>query len=82
MTTLDLRNNDVLLYRLGKAGESSVAWGDWKTGKIHLTRKRNGEIATITPQNDFTAEFSQSSYCGDGIFNSEEFYFQIAYLRN
>jgi hypothetical protein len=94
MTPEELQNGQAITFRTGLAGRTGVIWGPWRTGVLYLVRRETalkrknpqpshlaGAILTLTVLDVHTAEFSQDDYCGEGVFNSEEYYLEIEGLR-
>ena len=68
-------------------------WSKWHTGRLYVAkRERNlkkslrkgrgrfwekGAILTILPANHSLVEFCETGYCGNGLFDCEEFLFEI-----
>lgn len=72
-----LENNQTIRYRLGKHGEHSVKWSEWKIGKIYVAKFR-GNIVTLTPVGESWAEYNpQRDYHGNGFFDCEEWCMEI-----
>lgn len=40
MTLSDLHNDQVVRYRIGRAGEARVNWGPWNKGPIYVARRQ------------------------------------------
>jgi len=92
----ELENNELVEYRVGRAGPTSVVWEPWMVGTLYVNKRetdlaskyrkrapdtwRAGSILTLTPHNSITAEFGQGDYCGNGIFCAEDYYLEIKNL--
>lgn len=92
-TIRSLENNQIVKYRLGRAGTSAPIWGDWKTGKIFVQKRNSdylpakkqsrtswqaGAVLIVTPQDENTAEFREEDFSFEfNTFCCENFYFEI-----
>jgi len=83
---ITFENNQVVEYRLGRAGRHDVDFGDWQTGPIYVKKTEAGEMCNMTPitkpQLGLWAEYDpRRDYCGedDGIatFICEDYYMEI-----
>lgn len=90
----ELQNNQRVKYRIGKHGEHSINWGEWKSGNLYVARRvlpikrvkfsftpNLGDIITLTIRNENCAEFSQQDFNEDGVFNCEEWNLEIEGLQ-
>jgi hypothetical protein len=90
MTLADLTHGQRVRYRVGRAGETAVTWGPWTTGTLHVQRslypergRRKpslpppGRLAVLTIREDVVAEYVERDYCGQGVFNVEDWYLEI-----
>lgn len=83
MKLSELFDNQIVKYRIGRAGPNNVIWEEWTIGPIYVQRRaiqyKNypaGEIVTLTTINDVTAEYSEDDFF-EGIFNCEDYYLEI-----
>jgi hypothetical protein len=92
MTTLEnIQNNDIVKYRIGRAGESSTIWSEWTVGPVYVARRiiklnknpfrksyEKNAIITITVNG--TADFS-IDHLGEDlneiVFCNEDYYLQL-----
>jgi len=89
MTINDLQNNQIVTYRLGRAGRSKVEWEDWQTGPIYVRRREipykkhpAGELLTLVPIiEDAWAEYGLGDYMGGNTFLCEDYYMEIKDLN-
>jgi len=96
MKLSDLHTNQIVTFRIGRAGKSNVIWGEWQQGYIYVARRLTslpnklktrtnapnvGDIITICPKDIVCAEFSQGDYFPEfHCFNCEDWYFEIKEL--
>ena len=52
MKLSELTDNQVLRYRTGKVGITSVGWSDWKTGAMTVLRDKKNQVYLITPRDE------------------------------
>lgn len=92
MKLSELYDGQIVEYRLGRAGEHNVNWGEWKTGPIVVFRRQKdykrgktlhpaGEILILTPKNDVWAQHGEKQEFAEdtegGYFVTEDYYMQI-----
>jgi len=92
MKLSSLQNNQIVKYRIGRAGPTEVIWGKWTIASLYVARRQQdlpaklrnkckywkaGDITTLTTVEDVCAEFNQNDFCDDGIFNAEDWYLEI-----
>lgn len=95
MKLANLKHEQEVMYRTGKAGETHHEYGPWKIGKLWIAKRtsdlpvrlrkrtefwRNGDILTLCVP-DWPAEYRASDYCGEGVFMNEEWCLQIQGLE-
>lgn len=96
MHTKDLNDKEQVKFRIGRAGSNDVTWETWREGGLYIVRRgaalkkksqfqakswAAGSILILTTVDVDTAEYSEDDYQGDGIFNCEDYYLEIANLE-
>ena len=83
----DLQNQQVVRYRLGRAGRHAVEWEDWIEGPLYIQRFKN-QVTTLVPElkNGAWAEYDpRRDYCpqtdGSGLLLAEDYYMEIEGLN-
>lgn len=71
---LELFDNQMVTYRLGRAGRYDVDWSEWKTGPLFVKQ------GVIVPRNESTADFGLEDFHVEGTSLMgvvEDYYLEI-----
>ena len=92
MTLADLQHGMEVRYRLGRAGPNNVVWQEWDTSTLYLRRREKvlkrsnypnvGDITELVIEGTGWASYTQSDYCGNGVFSAEDYYLEIEGMDN
>jgi len=85
-----LTDGAIVEYRTGRAGRTSVRWGEWHRGALFVQRRTKrvpgyrgpdaevGKIICLTPKNTSWAEYTESDYdAKTNTWTAEDYYMQI-----
>lgn len=81
MKLKDLEHGQLVLARLGRAGEDDIAWDPWQHMRLFVQR-HDDKIVLITTKDIPWAEYTLDDFNPESsLFTAEDYYMQIKELE-